>query len=350
MIRRAMILAAGFGTRLRPLTNTVAKPMVPVCNRPLIGWAIDALLDAGVCEFVVNLHHAPDSLRDWVPYAVGSRGEVHFSEESEILGTGGGIRHARALLEGRGEFAVLNGDTIQRPPLKELAARRRDHDSLASLLLRVPPSHDRFTPVWFDGEHITGFGEGTGEALMFSGCHVISDRIFELLPERPFSGIVEDVYIKTLQRSDGERLTGVVVDDAMWFDVGTPRRYLDASLALLKMMVEHAINPPDGSSLSASSLVASDSAAQLESSVLGVDVRADADALIHRSVVLDRAWIEGDARVRGSIIGPGVVIPPGTTVENAFVCRNDGSDAGEPALGDTVLARPIDEERPMRLA
>lgn len=350
MTRRAMILAAGFGTRLRPLTNAMAKPMVPVCNRPLIAWAIDSLLAAGINEIVINVHHAPESLQSWVPQHVGSRASVHFSAESEILGTGGGIRHARKLLEGDGAFVVVNGDTIQNPPIRELSLRRSDEDSLAALLLRVPPPDDRFTPVFFEEGVVTGIGDGTGEPLMFSGCHVISDRIFDLLPDRPFSGIVEDVYMPILGGSGDELLAGVVADDPMWYDVGTPRRFLDASLDLLALMTSLAVPVPEDSSLAGSCLAASEVSDASESSVIGFRCDIARDSRVRRSVVMDAARIGTGADICGSVIGPGVSIPPGILAENAFICVNDGgSDQGEPMLDSTVLVRAIDESRPVKV-
>src|SRR5438876_8326820 len=94
---KAMILAAGYGTRLQPLTFTLPKPMVPLCNRPLIGWAVESLRPQ-VDEFVVNLHHLPEPIRQYLPRAFPDA-RFEFSVEPRILGTGGGVRNVRALLE-----------------------------------------------------------------------------------------------------------------------------------------------------------------------------------------------------------------------------------------------------------
>src|SRR5207237_8620470 len=106
-----------------------------------------------------------------------------------------------------------------------------------------PPQGDRFTPVYFDDARITGFGKGAGEALMFSGIHLISKRIFGHLPDKDFSGIVGEVY-QPLIDSGRERIAGVVDDSPKWFDVGTPQRYLSASHALLDLMVRGEIEIP----------------------------------------------------------------------------------------------------------
>ncbi|HEX8152685.1 MAG TPA: sugar phosphate nucleotidyltransferase, partial [Thermoanaerobaculia bacterium] len=123
---KAMILAAGYGTRLRPVTYTMPKPMVPVCNLPLIGWAVEAFLRAGVNELVVNLHHLPEVLERWLTDRYGDRATFHFSHEQEILGTGGGIRRVRPLLESEEDFFLVNGDTVQFPDYEALRNARRE--------------------------------------------------------------------------------------------------------------------------------------------------------------------------------------------------------------------------------
>jgi len=165
---KAMILAAGYGTRLRPLTYTVPKPMLPICNRPLIGFAVDQLLSAGIDEIIVNLHHLPESIERYLTLVYGDRCKFHFSHEPEILGTGGGIRKVRPLLENEEDFFVVNGDTIQFPPYDQLREARRSRDALAALTLRHPPQRDRFTAVWFDNGLISAFARnGVGQPLMF---------------------------------------------------------------------------------------------------------------------------------------------------------------------------------------
>jgi len=208
---KAMILAAGLGTRFRPVTYTLPKPMVPLCGRPLIGWAIESLRAAGVHDFIVNLHHLPASIEHSLCDRYASDVKFEFSYEPEILGTGGGVRNVRTLLEGDPEFLLVNGDTVQFPPYYALRTVRSGADALAALTLRHPPPGDHFTPVYLDDGLIAGFGKGAGEALMFSGTHLVSSRIFRYLPEKAFSGIVDEVY-QPLIDSRRERIAGIVDD------------------------------------------------------------------------------------------------------------------------------------------
>lgn len=346
MIRSGMILAAGFGTRLRPLTRSIPKPMIPLCNRPLIGWALESLIRAGVTDVVVNLHHQPASIEEWLPRAAGTRATVEFTHEDEILGTGGGIRNARRLLDGRGHFALVNGDTVQNPPISALAAAREEHDALAALLLRTPPADDRFTPVYFDHGTVTGFGEGTGDPLMFAGAHVISERIFDLLPDQPFSGIVEHAYIPALQVRR-EVLAGVH-EDGWWFDIGTPRRLLVATRTMLGLIISGAVAPPIGSTITARGLHADDARGDAIQSVLGSSCRVAPDALVERSLLLDGAVAHERAVVRDSILGPGVEIRAGMQLDNAFVCVRRGDEEEGEEVTTNLVALPVDPARPWR--
>ncbi|HEU4521846.1 MAG TPA: nucleotidyltransferase family protein, partial [Thermoanaerobaculia bacterium] len=215
---KAMILAAGYGTRLRPLTYAKPKPMVPICNRPLIGYAVERFISMGAEEIVVNLHHLPDIIERYLTDEYGKACKFHFSYEAEILGTGGGVRKVRPVLEKEEDFFLVNGDTIQFPPYEKLRELRREMNAIAALTLRHPPRGDRFTSVWFDDGKITGFGKGAGEPLMFSGSHLISSRIFRYLPEKDFSGIVDEVYMPLI--NDQREVVAGVVDDGPWFDIG----------------------------------------------------------------------------------------------------------------------------------
>jgi NDP-sugar pyrophosphorylase family protein len=313
---KAFLLAAGFGTRLRPFTYTLPKPMMPVLNRPLIGWIVEHAMGAGVREFIVNLHHLPETLERYLPAAF-PHASFTFSQEGEILGTGGALRKMRALLEDEEDFFLANGDTIQRPPFAELRAARREAGVLAALTLRHPPEGDRYTPVWLGEGIITGFGSGTGEPLMFSGSHCISRRLFDLLPDRPFSGIVDDVYKRT-----DEPLAGVVIDDPFWFDIGTPQRYLSATRAMLGS--ESRIEPT------------ARVRGELTRSVVGA--RSVVDGTLAGSVVWDDAHIAAGVRLTNCIVGHGVELAAGQYT-NVMICNDDAAiPAGVTREGGLVVA------------
>jgi mannose-1-phosphate guanylyltransferase len=228
---KGMILAAGFGTRLRPLTYTMPKPLVPLCGKPLIGWAVESFLNAGIDDIVVNLHHLPEQIERYLSETYGNRATFFFSrEEGEILGTGGGLRRVREQFEREEFFFVVNADTVQFPRYDALRDAMLARNALAALTLRHPPAHDKFTAVPLLDGLITGFGKGEGEPLMFAGSHAISSKIFRYLPDRDFSGIVEHAYQPAID--SGSEVIAGIVDDGPWFDIGKPSRYLEATHGL----------------------------------------------------------------------------------------------------------------------
>lgn len=319
---KGMILAAGFGTRFRPATYEIPKPMIPLCNRPLAGWALEAMLAAGIREVVVNLHHLGDELEAFLRERYGGECDFFFSREEEILGTGGGIRRVRAQLDGERPFVLANGDTVQIPPFRELVEACEEQRALAALLLRRPPANDRFTKVFFKDGRVTGFGGGSGEALMFAGAHAISPAIFDALPDRAFSGITEDVYAPAAA-SGTPPLAGVLYEGP-WFDIGTPARYVEATDAVRKMMVAGTIDPPAGSSIGPDGSVVDGRAAvegELAGSVAGAEARVAPGASVRSSVLWEGASVGSGARVSSAVIGRDVSIPAGALVEGALVCR-----------------------------
>lgn len=316
---KAMILAAGLGTRLRPVTYSMPKAMVPLCGRPLIGWAVESLLGAGIRDFVVNLHHLPEPIERYLSERYENEARFEFSYEPEILGTGGGVRKVRALLESDPEFFLVNGDTIQFPPYDAL--RRSRNDALAALLLRHPPRGDHFTPVYFDDGIVTGFGAGTGEALMFSGTHLISRRMFDYLPNKNFSGIVDEVY-QPLIDIGRESIAGVV-DDGLWFDIGTPQRYLEASRVLRDLIVRGQRKPTPGMRVAGDSLIDDTATVRgaMTRSVAGQ--RSVIEGALHDSVVWDDCHIAPGVLLDSCIVAHGVEMAAPIELRNVLICRDD---------------------------
>ena len=185
MIRRAMVLAAGFGTRLRPLTLTVPKALVPVADKPFVEHLLALLHAGGIREVVINLHHLGDVIERYL--GDGSRFglAIRYSPEPTILDTGGGIKHAEGLLAGE-PFVVANADSLLEVSLRELWEFHRAHGAIATLALRADPDAARYGLVEVDEtdrvRRIVGLPEGAGASglrgLMFPGLHVLEPAIF----------------------------------------------------------------------------------------------------------------------------------------------------------------------------
>jgi NDP-sugar pyrophosphorylase family protein len=224
---KAMILAAGFGTRLRPMTETLPKPLVPVNGRPLIEYTLLLLKKHGVREVVINLHHQGNKIRE----ALGSGSDwgirIAYSEEPDILGTGGGIKKAEPWLSD-GPFWVINGDILVDIDLGRVAASHDRNRADVTLVLREDPDADRWGPVEIDPQDrvlsICGrppHREETVRKRMFCGIHILDPAVFAFLPDRGFSNIM-DAYREMIAR--GKHIAGFTTG-GYWMDIGTEERY-----------------------------------------------------------------------------------------------------------------------------
>jgi NDP-sugar pyrophosphorylase family protein len=315
---RAIILAAGYGTRLWPLTVDRTKPAIPFLGRPLVGYVAEYLSGFGIREVVVNLHHRPESVR--AALGDGSRFGVRldYVEEEIILGTSGAMDNARHLLDGDTFFAV-NGKIVTDIDLTEALATHRSARALATLVLLPNYRRERFSVVETSDELITGFGgmpeppTGGGDEsdvkdapLMFTGIQILEPRIFDYIPRGVFSHSVTDVYPQAIARN--ERIVAHVAK-GRWYELSTIPRYLDISLALLKDT--------------------------------GRDVQAGSGcvispgAAVSDSVLWDNVRVEDGARVSRAVLGDGVVVARGERVEDAAVVRAElvrGEEAPPKAL------------------
>ncbi len=221
-VTHAMILAAGLGTRLRPLTDRLPKAMVRVQGRPLIDWALDRLAAAEVTHLVVNLHHLPQLLEAHV--TAHWQGELAFSREPELLETGGGIQQALPLL-GTAPFFAINADTIwldgQIPALQRLA-RQFDPASMDALLLCTPTvlatGYAGSGDFMMDADgRLTRRPERAVAPFVYSGVQLLSPRLFAGAPGGRYS--MNRLYDQAIA---AKRLHGLR-HDGEWFEVGRPQ-------------------------------------------------------------------------------------------------------------------------------
>ncbi len=230
---RAMILAAGLGTRLRPITDHLPKSLVPVVGVPNIVRAITVLRGAGIHEIVINTCHLAQILEDTLGNGSRHGVQIAYSREEELLGTGGGIRRALPLL-GEETFLVVNGDALFVPNIERALATHRNRGSLATLIVREDSRAEAYGTVGLDSEGRirklvwAGETEHVVRNCMFTGAHVIEPEICDRLPKT--GCIVRQTYIPALEQ--GVPLFGVTTSRPC-FDLGTPKRYLEANLAVV---------------------------------------------------------------------------------------------------------------------
>ena len=209
---RAMILAAGRGERLRPLTDTVPKPLIDINGKSLIEYHLENLARAGFREVVINLAHLGDMIRDKLGAGANWGVNIHYSQEpTGALDTGGGIQQALPLL-GESPFAIINGDIFCQYPLARLRAIKCDH---AHLVLVPNPEHNPEGDFALQGGHIIPDGQ---PGFTFSGISVYHPRFFASAPGGRYS-VVPMLRAAAAQRHvTGEIYRGV------WHDIGTSER------------------------------------------------------------------------------------------------------------------------------
>lgn len=231
----AMVLAAGYGTRLRPLTEEIAKPVCPVVNRPLLYFPLWRLARLGVTEAVINRHHRPESLDPLLaepPFGLRLRPVF----EPAILGTGGGLKNARPLLENAETIVLLNGDTIGEADLAPALEQHRRSGALATLLLLDDDRIVRYGAVETDAAgavlDIADFTHRRGERRgFFTGAHLLSPEIFRYLPSDEVFCIVRQAYQPLLAARPGR--VRAVYGTGRFFDLGRLEDYLAANWSLL---------------------------------------------------------------------------------------------------------------------
>jgi NDP-sugar pyrophosphorylase family protein len=230
-----MILAAGLGTRMAPLSSAIAKPALPLLDEPLVLRLARQLARAGASALVVNAHAHPETLQDALRDAPLP---VRFSLEPELLGSGGGIAAARAELEGDEPFVVINADMVLDIDLAALLATHRRARALVTLALRDDPRKKEFGTIGYDGagrvRRITSRIDLGGEVGcgLFIGVHVIEPRIFTRMPRGAFE-ILPDVYVPALRAGEIVQ-TWMQPVDQRWWPVGSPAELLDANLCALR--------------------------------------------------------------------------------------------------------------------
>jgi mannose-1-phosphate guanylyltransferase len=221
---RAMLLAAGLGTRLRPITYEVPKPLVPVLGRPVMSHILRLLAQHGFVDVIANVSYLPELIRERFGDGSGSGIRLSYSEEKELLGTAGGVRNVRDFL-GNETFLVISGDALTDIDLDALCARHRDAGGIATLALReVEDPSQLGVVITDDAGRITGFQEkpDPGEALSNlgnCGIYVFEPEIFDYFPDRPFVDWAQDVFPALL--SSEVPFFGHRIED-YWNDVGSP--------------------------------------------------------------------------------------------------------------------------------
>jgi len=329
---RAMVLAAGLGTRLLPLTKDMAKPAVPFANRPLIHHCLEWLCKNDVDRVVINLHHRPESVISVVEELSWSV-EIDFSHEPQILGTAGGVKKAEKHFTD-GTFIMVNSDSLYEVDLTGPVAHHKEKGAVATMVLREASSKDRYGRVIIDKagrvKEIQGreiLREET-EGYIFTGIHVFEPEVFRYIPPGRFYEINQTVYPRLIR--EGRVVQGFVSDD-FWVEVGNHKAYLQAHREVLRRRRSSLVRESPVSSetkVSPPVLIGREchvgAGARIgPMAVVGHRCTIGRGTVIEDSVLWNEVTVGAGSRVSGSIVGHGTLIAPGTHLEHMVACRED---------------------------
>ena len=287
---KAMILAAGLGTRLRPFSLVRPKPLFPILDKPLLIRIIDQLRVNGIDEILVNCYHLRDQIVNLLDHQPG----VSLQQENKILGTGGGLREAMVFF-GKEPILIVNGDIFHTINLKKIIQEHKQSGNIASLILHDYPRFNNVSVT--ENGSITGFGDmgQTGRQLAFTGIHVIEPSLLNIIPQNSYANII-DCYLQWILQ--GTQISGLEVTGHYWTDMGTPEDYLDLHSVLLQEKRFGASTP----------------------FFQGEDVEMLDDVVFDDWVAIgSRSSIGKNVSLKRVVVWDGVKVPDGTQISNTIL-------------------------------
>ena len=334
---QAVILVGGQGTRLRPITYDVPKALVPLRNRPFMGYMLDFLRAGGLDGAVLSLGYLPDPIQEYLAGCDLEGFCVDYAVEDNALGTAGGIKNAEGYLQNNGPVVVVNGDVLSGTNLAQLIERHQNSDALATIMLTSVEDPTAYGLVEVDHDMVVHrflekpAADEVTTNLVNAGVYVLETEVLEMIPPGREVSIEREIFPE-LQA--GGRLRAHI-SSSYWRDIGTPRSYLAASHDVLSgaigiredfdyLDVDPSVSVGKNVKLLPPVSVAPD--CEIEDlatiggrSSLGRRCRVGEGAVVEGSIVLAGAEIEAGAVIRGSIIGKGARVGQGAIVRGLSV-------------------------------
>lgn len=291
---KAMILAAGRGRRLRPLTDVLPKVLAPVVNTPMLDRTIELLTLHGVREVIINAHYQSHKITDHLRRRDSSNVRIEVRVEEEILGTGGGIKNTQDFWDEE-PFIVINGDIVTDINLSEVYAYHQRRANLVTMVLHGFPAYNKLR---IDRDmNIISIGSTTGgrNTLAFTGIHVMDPEVLDFIPENARPNII-DCYRQLIQEKQTVR--AYMATGHRWIDIGTVDQYIRANFDLLAP--EKVAIGPD--------CHVSPEADLNEGAILGSRCTVEKGAIVQGSVLWDDITVREGVRVIDSVVASGVIV------------------------------------------
>jgi mannose-1-phosphate guanylyltransferase len=297
---KAFVLAAGFGTRLKPLTDHTPKPLIPILNIPCLFYTFYLLKQAGIKEIICNTHHHADAIRAFIESCDLAGLSITFSEEPVILGTGGGLKKCEKLL-GDSEFLLVNSDIITDIDFRALIDHHHQSRRAGTLTLFETPDAAVIGHIGVENGLVKDFRNlrhtGLVSPLIYTGTAVLTPEIFRYLKEG-FSGIVDTGFVGLVDNGG----LSYYRHDGVWMDIGTMQNYWAANL--------------DRASVIAAMAGLMNESIGMQPHQLSPEAEISHGALISNSVIGRGCRIGAECIIRDSVLLPGVEVKPGSTIIN----------------------------------
>lgn len=298
-IKRAFVLGAGLGTRLGVLTSNLPKPLVPICQKPLITFAFDHLIGSGIEEFVVNTHHCAAAYGQAFPEGRYRGCAIGFRHEPELLETAGGLRNAADLL-GNERFVVYNGDILCDLPLEGALRAHDEQQNEVTLVLRsgggplqvaCETSSGRVLDI---GQRLETSEGKRAPRFLFSGIYIVEPRFLERIPPATKLSVIP-IFMELIRES---KLGGVIIDEGHWWDLGTRVSYLNVHRHYRANPAAWQVWSDPLASVGAGSLL-------LGSTVVAAGAQIGPEAILEDCVIWENAQIAGGSHLRNCIVTAG---------------------------------------------
>jgi mannose-1-phosphate guanylyltransferase len=296
MIEHAFVLGAGLGTRLRPLTEFLPKPLIPVWGEPLMNYAFAHLHGVGVRNFIVNTHWCPEAYAAAYPDGRWRDSEIAFRHEPILLETAGGIANVADLLPQQGSFWVYNGDILSTIPLADAVTAHEASDAVVTMVLRrhggeKVVAYDDATQRVVDIRNLLG----TGAELthQFTGLYLCRREFIDWLTP----GKIESsraIFLEIIRRTG--RVQGVVIDDGLWMDLGDRASYLQAHGALLQAGFSPEKSHRERAGVTGEGVVS-----------ISPEATVEAGAVLRDSIIWPGAVVRSDAVLDGCVVRSGQI-------------------------------------------
>lgn len=347
MIKKAMIMAAGVGTRLNPLTSKIPKPMVPVANTPIIEIILRHLQNFNINDVIANTHYCAESIHD----VFGGKNHLginfQYIYEKALSGTAGGLKKCENFFDENETFIVISGDALTNVNIKELYEKHKNAGALASMALRKVPEEEveHFGVVVIDeNSRITGFQEKPKQKdaksnLVNTGIYIFETAIFKYIPENSFYDFAKNVFPSLM--ANNEIMCGFQIDD-YWNDIGTLGQYKSSSFELLDGTA-NLIMPYSETKkgwLAESSKIGN---ASIENKIVVGEGSVIEDNVVFKgyNIIGNNCIIKSGSQIKDCILWNDVIIEENVILDNCIIADNVNIKANVKIAKDSIVPHDL---------